>query len=144
MELTSLETTSTMKGGNKISETLRSKLSGGVQKNCSRGLGETSDNKDWDLYLHCVTPHAQRERGKVIDRGVHIIIYTSETHGKSTGVVISITQYFGIIFDALITHKVVVIVIVFFFHCLSIGVALFLLKLVSHVFACVVHYYFVS
>ena len=72
---------------------------------------------------------------------------TSETHGQSTGVVISITQYFGkfsIIFDALITHKVVVIVIVFFFHCLSIDVALFLLKLVSHVFACVVHYYFVS
>ena len=35
------------------------------------------------------------------------------------------------------------IVIVFYFHCLSIDVALFLLKLVSHVFACVVHYSFV-
>ena len=73
---------------------------------------------------------------------------TSETRGQqSTGVVISITQYFGKfskIFDALITHKVVVIVIVFYFHCLSIDVALFLLKLVSHVFACVVHYSFVS
>ena len=66
------------------------------------------------------------------------IILTSESRGQSTGVVISITQYFGKfskIFDALKTHKVVVIVIVFFFHCLSIDVALFLLKLVSHVFA---------
>ena len=46
-------------------------------------------------------------------------------------------KYFGQfskIFDALITHKVVVIVIVFFFHCLSIDVALFLLKFVSHAF----------
>ena len=75
-----------------------------------------------------------------------IIIITSETRGQSTGVVISITQYFGKfskIFDALITRKVVVIVIVYFFHCLSIDVALFLLKLVSHVFACVVHYYLI-
>ena len=69
-----------------------------------------------------------------------IIIITSETRGQSTCVVITITQYFGKfskIFDALITHKVVVIVIVFFFHCLSIDVALFLMKLVSHVFACI-------
>ena len=74
-------------------------------------------------------------------------ISTSETRGQPTGVVISITQYFGKfskIFDALITHKVVVIVIVFFFQCLSIDVDLFLLKLVSHVLACIVHYYFVS
>ena len=52
-------------------------------------------------------------------------------------------KYFGQfskIFDALITHNVVVIVIVFFFHCLSIDVALFLLKFVSHAFASVVHY----
>ena len=71
---------------------------------------------------------------------------TSKTRGQSTGVVISITQYFGKfskIFYALITHKVVVIVIVFFFHCLSINGALFLLKLISHVFACVVHYYLI-
>ena len=27
------------------------------------------------LFLALVTPHAQRERGKVIDRGVHIYIY---------------------------------------------------------------------
>ena len=55
-------------------------------------------------------------------------------------------KYFGQfskIFDALITHKVVVIVIVFFFHCLSIDVAPFLLKFVSHAFACVVHYYLI-
>ena len=55
-------------------------------------------------------------------------------------------KYFGQfskIFDALITHKVVVIVIVFFFHCLSIDVALFLLKFVPHTFACVVHYYLI-
>ena len=25
--------------------------------------------------LYFITPHAQRERGKVIDRGVHIYIY---------------------------------------------------------------------
>ena len=75
-----------------------------------------------------------------------IFIVTSKTRGQSTGVVISITQYFGKfskIFDALITHKVVAIVIVFFFHCSSIDVALFLLKLVSQVFACVVHYYLI-
>ena len=55
-------------------------------------------------------------------------------------------KYFGQfskIFDALITHKVVVIVIVFFFHCLSIDVALFFLKFISHTFACVVHYYLI-
>ena len=72
-----------------------------------------------------------------------VIIITSESRGQSTGVVI--TQYFGKfskIFYALITHKVVVIVIVFFFHCLSIDFALFLLKLVSHVFA-FVHYYLI-
>ena len=54
-------------------------------------------------------------------------------------------KYFGQfskIFEALITHKVVVIVIVFFFHCLSIDVAL-LLKFVSHAFSCVVHYYLI-
>ena len=48
-------------------------------------------------------------------------------------------KYFGQfskIFDALITHKVVVIVIVFFFHCLSIDVALFLLKFVSRICLC--------
>ena len=75
-----------------------------------------------------------------------VIIITSETRGQSTGVVISITQYFGQfskIFYALKTHKVVVIVIVFFFHCLSIDVALFLLKLVSQVFTCVVYYYLI-
>ena len=27
------------------------------------------------LCLEFITPHAQRERGKVIDRGVHIYIY---------------------------------------------------------------------
>ena len=36
----------------------------------------------WHMFLHSIshhyiffTPHAQRERGKVIDRGVHIYIY---------------------------------------------------------------------
>ena len=38
------ETTSTgEKRGNKILETLRSRLSEGLQKDCRRGLGETSD-----------------------------------------------------------------------------------------------------
>ena len=27
------------------------------------------------MYTNIITPHAQRERGKVIDRGVHIYIY---------------------------------------------------------------------
>ena len=29
-----------------------------------------------------ITPHAQRERGKVIDRGVHIYIYMSVVEKK--------------------------------------------------------------
>ena len=29
--------------------------------------------------LYFITPHAQRERGKVIDRGVHIYIYNRKT-----------------------------------------------------------------
>ena len=36
-------------------------------------------NTKWTLYRnkvpHMITPHAQRERGKVIGRGVHIYIY---------------------------------------------------------------------
>ena len=29
----------------------------------------------YNIYIYIITPHAQRERGKVIDRGVHIYIY---------------------------------------------------------------------
>ena len=29
------------------------------------------------MYTNIITPHAQREWGKVIDRGVHIYIYMS-------------------------------------------------------------------
>ena len=43
VELTSLETTSTKKGGNKISETLRSKLSEGLQKILQQRPGGDSD-----------------------------------------------------------------------------------------------------
>ena len=36
---------------------------------------EKSDAVNWIDYHSFITPHAQRERGKVIDRGVHIYIY---------------------------------------------------------------------
>ena len=42
----------------------------------------------WHIFLHSVshhdiiTPHAQRERGKVIGRGVHIYIYMSVVEKK--------------------------------------------------------------
>ena len=35
-----------------------------------------------DRHLYIITPHAQRERGKVIDRGVHIYIYMSVVEKK--------------------------------------------------------------
>ena len=38
---------------------------------------------DYKLQQECIiTPHAQRERGKVIDRGVHIYIYMSVVEKK--------------------------------------------------------------
>ena len=47
---------------------------------------------------------------------------------------------FSKIFDALISHKVVVIVIASFF---TVCRSMFLLKFVSHAFACVVYYYLI-
>ena len=38
--------------------------------------------KDYEFGLPIITPHAQRERGKVIDRGVHIYIYMSVLEKK--------------------------------------------------------------
>ena len=36
------------------------------------------DNTYFVMLNVIITPHAQRERGKVIDRGVHIYIYITE------------------------------------------------------------------
>ena len=52
----------------------------------------------WNVYSYAVhkiiiTPHAQRERGKVIGRGVHIYIYVTE-HGKRAQLTWSIILYF--------------------------------------------------
>ena len=41
---------------------------------CSVSTQATIDRDDLTFFL-LFTPHAQRERGKVIDRGVHIYIY---------------------------------------------------------------------
>ena len=58
-----------------------------VGSGCSRGMGGVSyavqqqQNYSSSVYLRfrdvvsLITPHAQRERGKVIGRGVHIYIY---------------------------------------------------------------------
>ena len=43
--------------------------------NCSITVQSLLNYYIYNRYLFIVTPHAQRERGKVIGRGVHIYIY---------------------------------------------------------------------